>query len=372
MNPSPFKRFKISEFERKTLSWWKTRRKSIDVDPPYQRRGRLWSNTDKAYLIDSILNGFDIPKLYMADFTWGDSKLNKKKLPYAIIDGKQRLEAIFDFFDSALVLNDDFLYQPDPKLELAGLSYRDLQKNHPEVAEEFDNFNLLVMSVAAQDEEPIHELFIRLNRSKSLTGAELRNAMTGPAPEVIRQIAKHEFFTDAVTFKVERGEDLNAAAKFLICEFNRQLVETKKRYLDEFVKSMRDKKRAGALELAGRRVVDVLDQMTEVFLPKDKLLGSTGMLPVYYWFIQNVETSRQHKVREFLISFERDRKRNRDIIANDPKSAHIDQSLVQFDAFNRSTNDQSSHVGRLATLQTRFEKFLAKDRGERGSGGNSA
>jgi len=71
------------------------------MEPPYQRRGRLWSNTDKACLIDSILNWYDVPKLYVADFTWGDSQLNSEQLPYAIIDGKQRLEAIFEVFEGA-------------------------------------------------------------------------------------------------------------------------------------------------------------------------------------------------------------------------------------------------------------------------------
>src|SRR5688572_28099930 len=218
MSTTPRKRFKITDLEKKTLTWWKTRRQKIDVDPLYQRRGRLWADTDKAYLVDSILNGFDIPKVYMADFTWGDSQLNKRKLPYAIIDGKQRMEAIFDFFDGNVVLNDDFVYLANPRLSLAGLGYPDLQKNYPEIAEEFDNFNLHVVSVFAQDEEPINELFVRLNRSKPLTGAEVRNAMTGPAPEVIRQIAKHEFFRELLSFKVGRGQDLNAAAKFLLCE----------------------------------------------------------------------------------------------------------------------------------------------------------
>src|SRR5207249_3787695 len=90
---------KVTPFEAKTLSWWRARRTKIDMEPAYQRRGRLWSIADKAYLVDSILNGFDIPKLYIADFTYTDTVLNKKKLPYAIIDGKQRFEAIFDFFD---------------------------------------------------------------------------------------------------------------------------------------------------------------------------------------------------------------------------------------------------------------------------------
>src|SRR4051794_37446650 len=92
------KNFKVGQMEAHTLTWWRNRVAKIDMDPPYQRRGRLWSDADKAYLIDSILNGFDVPKVYIADFTWGDSPLNAEKLPYAIIDGKQRLEAVFDFF----------------------------------------------------------------------------------------------------------------------------------------------------------------------------------------------------------------------------------------------------------------------------------
>src|SRR5258705_11636595 len=99
-------KFKVSSFDAKTLLWWRGRRDKIDMDPPYQRRGRLWSDADKAYLIDSILNGFDVPKLYVADFTWGQSPLNTKRLPYAIIDGKQRFEAIYDFFDGRITLNE--------------------------------------------------------------------------------------------------------------------------------------------------------------------------------------------------------------------------------------------------------------------------
>ena len=115
--------FKVSLMDPKPLSWWPNRRSKIDMDPPYQRRGRLWSATDKAYLIDSILNGYDVPKFYVGDFTWGDSKLNRKRLPYAIIDGKQRFEAIFDFFDGRITLNEDFVFSPiqASSLEASGI-----------------------------------------------------------------------------------------------------------------------------------------------------------------------------------------------------------------------------------------------------------
>jgi hypothetical protein len=357
MSDTPSKNFRITPFETKTLTWWKARRSKIDVDPPYQRRGRLWSDTDKAYLIDSILNGYDVPKLYMADFTWGDSRLNIKKLPYAIIDGKQRLEAIFDFFDGSIVLNDDFAYLDNPSLELGGLGYPDLQKNFPEIAEVFDQYNLLVMSVSAQDEEPINELFVRLNRSKSLTGAEIRNAMAGPAPKVIREIGKHEVFLENVSFAVKRGQDLNAAAKVLLFEFQKGMLETKKRNLDEFVKTTQ-KKPTELLELAGRRVVDVLDEMSEIFLPKDKLLGSAGVFPVYYWFVRNQDEENYHHIRKFLVNFEASRKANRELVSERPDSRRIDQELIEYDNYNRSTNDQASHKGRYAILKRRFHKML--------------
>ena len=255
--------YKVEQMEARTLTWWRNRRDQIDMDPPYQRRGRLWSSADKAYLIDSILNGFDVPKIYVADFTWGNSPLNRNKLPYAIIDGKQRLEAIFDFFSGDLVLNRDFEFRADPSLSLGGLGYQDLKKGYPQVVELFDEYNILVMRVMAQTAAPITELFVRLNRSKPLTGAEIRNAMSGPAPELFRQIAKHDFFNENVSFLTTRGQDLNAAAKILSFEYHGGPRETKKSNLDQFVRTTASDKKG--LELAGRKVVDALDNMNEIF-----------------------------------------------------------------------------------------------------------
>lgn len=353
--------FRVTQFEAKTLSWWRARRSKIDMEPPYQRRGRLWSRTDKAYLIDSILNGFDIPKLYVADFTWGDSALNKKRLPYAIIDGKQRFEAIFDFYDGLVTLNDDFAYRDDSTLKLAGLSYKDLVASYAEVAELFDTYNLSVMSVIASNVEPINELFVRLNRSKPLTGAEVRNAMSGPAPELFRRVAKHQFFLEYVSFSPKRGQDLNAAAKLMMFEYNDDLSETKKRNMDSFTTNVAKSARE-QLELAARRAIDMLDVLTTIFLPKDRLLGSSGVVPVYYWFIRSLPDKKQQYVREFLVDFEQQRKNNRLLRDKQPLSRNIAPDLVSFDQFNRSTNDLQSHQGRLQILRDRLAKFIPPKR----------
>src|SRR5688500_15082998 len=186
--------FKVRQYEARTLSWWADQRGLIDFDPPYQRRGGLWSRSDKAFLIDSILNEYDIPKLYLADFTYGPSPLNPHNRQFAVIDGKQRFEAILDFFDGRITLARDFSFADEPTLRLGGLGYRDLKTSHPAVASRFENFNLTVMSVITDEEGKINELFVRLNRNKALTGAEVRNAMQGIVPGLIRELAHDEFF----------------------------------------------------------------------------------------------------------------------------------------------------------------------------------
>lgn len=350
------KQFKIEVMPAHTLSWWRSRRSEIDMSPTYQRRGRLWSATDKAYLIDSILNGYDIPKFYIADFTWGSSKLNNKKLPYAIIDGKQRFEAIFDFYDGTAVLNEDFLLLSNKKLSLAGLGYKDLIERYPEVAELFDQYNLLVMSVVARSEEPIDELFVRLNRSKSLTGAEIRNAMRGHAPGIIRRISWHNFFKVCARFQMSRAQDQNAAAKLLLFEYAQDLAETKKSTLDEFVRDT-SRQPKEKLELAGRKTIDTLDRMEEIFLPKDILLSSAGQVPVFYWFIRGRAEKDDPFIRQFLVKFERARRENRNLVNANPQDKKIDRQLVEYDQLNRNTNDLTSHRKRIEILEKRFTQF---------------
>lgn len=344
------KTLKITQHSPRTLIWWFNHREEIDFSPPYQRRGRLWSPDDKAYLVDSIINGFDVPKLYLADFQIGQSHLNFSKLPYAIIDGKQRLEAVFDFFENKFTLRHDFKFRKDPTLRLAGLSLKDLRRSYPKVAEEFENASLDIMSVFAEDEADINEIFVRLNKSKPLTGAEVRNAVIGPVSDLIRTLGSHDFFLDNIKFGVKRAADLNAAAKLLLFEYAGRPVATKKSNLDEFASQEVDRER---LELSGRRCLDTLTMMTEIFIPRDPLLSSAGIVPVYYWFLRGVREDDSWAIREFLVDFEEKRKENRELQKEIGEEV-LNPSLARFDTLNRSTNDQQSHVGRVEILNEFF------------------
>ena len=349
--------FQILKLEPKPLLWWVSQQKKIDMNPAYQREGRLWSRADKAYLVDSILNGYDIPKIYMTDFTVGVVNLNRKGLPYAIIDGKQRLEAMFDFHTGDLRLDEEFVFQQNPKLKLAGLGYPDLTKNHPEVADIFNNWPLSVVHVVTDEHEKIDELFVRLNRSKPLTGAEIRNAMAGPVTELNRLLISHELFKSCISFSTKRAQDKNAATKLLLFESNSQPVETKKANLDKFTKQAAKELRE-KIELASRRVIDTLDRMSEIFLPHDPLLRSAGVFPVYYWFVRENDSKHDKYVREFLNAFERARKENREMASTPSTATAADNELLTFDRFNRSTDDERSHIERYRILAKRFKDYL--------------
>lgn len=346
--------FEVHTFDPKTLSWWFDQIDNIDMDPPYQRRGHLWSDRDRTFLIDSILNGYDVPKVYVADFAFGRTMSNTSGRQYAVIDGKQRLGAIFDFFSNRLRLAEDFEWAINPDLRLGGLTYNDLLLNFPKVASRFANFNLSVMRVITDDEAKINELFVRLNKSKPLTGAEIRNAMGGIVPRLIRQLCDHTFFRDRIRFSTNRRQDQNAAAKLLLVEFRGNPVGTQKPNIDRFVQEG-IKAHAGTtdFERAAQRCLNVLDRMANIFASQDPLLSSAGPLPVLYWFIRETNPKNDRQIRPFLNTFMQERKNNQmlaKIGGND-----VDSELVLYDRLDRSTDNQGSIEGRVEILRRRFK-----------------
>ena len=350
--------FTVRPFENRTLSWWNGEREDIDLEPPYQRSSGIWTSEDQAFLIDSILNGFDIPKIYIADFTYVDTTLNERHKKYAVIDGKQRLESIFKFFDGELILSDTFEYYADISLNLAGLGYTDLKKRYPRVASVFENFNLATMSVITDDEGKINELFVRLNRSRPLTGAELRNAMKGEVPILIRNLAKHPFFQSKIKFGTKRSQDQNAAAKLLLTEFRGKFVETKKKQLDQLVEEG-VLSESSTFDRAVRRVKNELNKMVDVFVDKDPLLGSQGPVVLYYWLVRNCKDNELDKVREFLVKFNQERTNNRKSRQNGERPR--DEELLRYDVLHRSINNVGSQIECYNILLRRFKKFQSND-----------
>lgn len=347
--------FKVQSHQTRTLSWWYRQREEIDFEPSYQRKGNLWGDRDKAYLIDSIINGFDVPKIYLTDFTIVNSSLNEKSLSYSVIDGRQRLESIFSFMADKIPLNSDFVYYENPSIKLGGKYFSDLKMNQPKVIEALEEFNLDVMSVIADDVDKIKDLFVRLNKSKPLTGAELRNAMEGIIPDLIRGLVDRPFFKVNTRFSTQRGQDSNAAAKILLIQHRGRFVDTKKANLDKFVVE-------GTKAESPEYYVDsafvaqkVIDSMHEIFEQKDPLLSTQGMLSIFYVLIRDYRNKKEH-IRPFLTQFMGERKKN--ISLSKSNSKEVEQDYLTFDSFIKNANDIGGLQGSYDILEKRFLAYL--------------
>lgn len=379
------KSFRVIAASPQTLSSLWDDKDDLDLDPVYQRKGHIWSERQKQDLIDTILNGFDIPKLYFADFTLLDSPLNASRRKYAVIDGKQRLTAIFDFFEGGFNLAKTFVYYDDPAIALNGLSYQDLEATYPRMARRISNYSLSIMSVVTDDEARISELFVRLNASKPLTGAEVRNAMMGEVPHLIRDLADHPFW-EKTKFSKLRGQDKNTAAKLLLLEHTGSFVDTKKSQLDRLVEQAladqgdgdNDAQEDGGEQIpedvivddfiekseeaqnteigrSAERVHQVLDALAPLFSPSDVTLAQQAQIPVIYWLAREIP-DRLRRLREFLVRFDEVRRANRALDVSDPRR---DPVLIDYELLSRTSNDQSSIGGRYRIIRQRYEEFIS-------------
>nr|WP_313510056.1 DUF262 domain-containing protein [Stenotrophomonas geniculata] len=369
MSTIPKKTFIVSQHEPVSLWGWlqELRADRLDLSPTFQRRGRLWSRFKRAHLIDSVINGFDIPKLYVADFTLAPSALNEKKKPYAVVDGRQRLEAFFEFFNDGLPLNKSAVFEQQPSLKIGGLTYSQLKEIAPHLAEKIEDFEPVVMSIVTDDDAKIAEMFVRLNSGEAANSAERRNAQPGPVPDLVRELTAHPFLSNRIKFSTARMAEFNLAAKLLMIEHRKGFVDTKAANLDRFVLNVAEESGAmkvgdltsdqegaiAALDGSMARCVNVLEDMATIFEPRDRLLNAAGHIPVYYWVIRNYPEASDN-FRDFLEEFTNAVDESRE--ASRSGIGRVDDELLVYYTFGRTTNDQNSLKGRYRILTDRMKR----------------
>ncbi len=120
----------------------------VDFDVDYQRE-HVWELNDKVALIDSIFNNIDIGKFVFVqrDFC------TKEKL-YEIVDGKQRLTALREFYEDRFMYKGYFFSELNP-----------VDKNR------FESHSVVYGYLENPDKRAIFETFIKLNT----TGRPMEN-----------------------------------------------------------------------------------------------------------------------------------------------------------------------------------------------------
>jgi len=309
----------------------------------------IWNQEKRQLLIDSIINGFDIPKIYFHEFM-PMKKIGNNNYRYAIVDGKQRLQTIWKFIDGEFPLANDFKYLADENIDLSGMTYTDLANNYPLLKIKFDGRTLPITAIQTDDIELIEEMFSRLNEAVPLNAAEKRNALGGSLPTVIRRLPQHNFFIKNLPFNNSRYRHYDLATKFLLFEKSQGFVNTHKRELDNFVISYREKKAADANRLY-QRVVKVLDPMSKTFTTNDPLLRTVGMVTIYYYLFKlcSKETWFKSINRTVFNAFEEERAKNRQIAEVSIEEANYD--LLEFDRSTPFQNDKEKLKFRYGILK---------------------
>ncbi len=117
----------------------------IDFDPDYQR-GYVWDQKDKQLLLDSIFKNIDIGKfvlIHLSNIEW-----MKRMFSYEILDGKQRLNTLIEFYEN--------------KLAYKGKYYNDLSRMDKRA---FIEHQVAVAEVRETDKKTVLKYFLMLNRT---------------------------------------------------------------------------------------------------------------------------------------------------------------------------------------------------------------
>jgi len=343
----PFRLSRLSEPDNSAWRLYRIR-STIQTEPEYQRSSDIWTEEKQQLLIDTILNGFDVPKLYFHKFPT-PLVIDGVQYEYAIIDGKQRLEAIWGFIEGKFALSKDFECLWDPTLTAEGMTYSELGKSFPDLRNALDSYPLTVVTIETPDIEIIEDMFSRLNEAVPLSAAEKRNAKGGPVPHAIKQLAQTAFFLQKLPFGNTRYRHYDLAAKFLMFAETKKVDDTKKRTLDQYVVNWAGKASRDATLPFYQTASDILSDMTAVFTDKDKLLRQVGAVILYFHLfrIARAEGWTQEIQRIKLDAFEQQRLQNRTLVEAGQSG---DPELIEFDRYAQSTNDAYAVKIRLQTL----------------------
>lgn len=345
---------KTYPFQNSTILRIYSEKDAINEQPLYQRNGGVWTQEKKQLLIDSILNDYDIPKLYFHNLNSEQRREYNNSYSYAIIDGRQRIETIWEFINGEFPISDDFEYQADPSVRASGLTYSDLAVDYPKLKIRFDSYILPVTVVETDDVDLIEDMFSRLNEAMPLNAAEKRNAKGGNMARVIREITQNDFFRFKVKFNNNRYQHQEVAARLLFLiysiENNGKILDTKKPFLDKMVVHYKDNPDMDPQPIKDQ-VSYVLEVMNSVFASADILLRSQSNTTLYFLLFreaiaQDVTTL---ITRQRLLSFYDELEANRKIAEQDITLANFD--YLEFERLSQQgTNDANSIKERTKIL----------------------
>lgn len=169
--------------------------KQLTLAPEFQRNA-IWPRPAKAYLIDTILADRPIPLLFFSRSINAQSG----RPEYEVVDGQQRLRAIFEFYDNRFRLTES---SPDEPWH--NKRWRELDQIYQQ---RILNYDFIVAELSGYDDQDIRDMFRRMNRYVvPLNAQEQRHAvLQGKFKDFVEEVGSWPFWVQSRIFSQGASE----------------------------------------------------------------------------------------------------------------------------------------------------------------------
>jgi hypothetical protein len=132
----------------------------LDLSPDFQRKF-VWTHEHQEQFLDTILNGFPFPEIYVCQ---GKTDTKKLRTSQKVIDGQQRLTTIKNYIEDSF----------EKPLSIVK-KFDDLEEDE---REEFLSYQVVVRDIGKVEDSLVREIFRRINLTKfKLSDIEIQNAI---------------------------------------------------------------------------------------------------------------------------------------------------------------------------------------------------
>ena len=217
----------------------------------------MWDLHKKQSLIDSILRGWKLPKFYFVKTAEDE---------YEVVDGQQRLTAIFEFFSDELPLS------TESTRDFGGPVYSKLSEK---ISDAFDDFEIEYDEIEEAEDEELKAFFQRLQQGLPLTSSERLNAVHSKMRDFCRKTADHPFFKERISVPNTRYAHFDTIAKATAIEV--EGLDAGLRF-DEIKNVFDAQRNFSSTSAVAKRLQAALDFLDRAFSPKADYLKSRTLI----------------------------------------------------------------------------------------------
>ena len=246
----------------------------LELAPKFQRR-EVWIEKARSYLIDTIIRGKPIPKIYMRQ----DVNPTNRRTKREIVDGQQRLKTVLTF------IKDGFKLSKTHSQEYGGKYFSQLDE---QTRLEILRYEFSVDLLQDMPDPDVYDVFARINTySVSLKPQELRNAKWFGefksaaykiGNEFVRFWQANQIFTAKQMLRMAEVEFVSE----LLIAMSAGIREGSKKVIDNYYRQWDDVFPSRAMmEKRFRDIMDIIGGILETKLPDLSLRATRLFYPMF-------------------------------------------------------------------------------------------